>query len=81
VIASLQTTLQPARCPVEHVAVLCGSGALPGEVLERGSVLDRMAEFAARGGKCGRLVNVTPNVIARYARLLDDRARAKTWSR
>ncbi|MGH3112939.1 MAG: hypothetical protein ACRDOP_05680, partial [Gaiellaceae bacterium] len=50
--------------------------ALPGEVLERGSVLYRTAELAARGGRSGRLVNVTPNVVARYARLLDDRARA-----
>lgn len=48
--------------------------ALPGEVLERGSVLYRTAELAARGGNSGRLVNVTPNVVARYARLLDDRA-------
>jgi hypothetical protein len=25
-----------------------------------------------RGGASGRLVNVTPNVIARYARILDE---------
>lgn len=46
---------------------------LPGEVLERGSALFRIAQFVARGGRSGKLVNVTPNVIARYARLLDER--------
>jgi hypothetical protein len=29
-----------------------------------------MAEFLARGGDTGRLINVTPHVVARYARLL-----------
>jgi hypothetical protein len=47
--------------------------ALSGEVLERGSALYRMADVTARGGASGRLVNVTPRVVARYARLLDDR--------
>jgi hypothetical protein len=46
---------------------------LPGEVLERGSALYRIAQFVAGGGRSGKLVNVTPNVIARYARLLDER--------
>lgn len=46
---------------------------LPGELLERGSVLYRIAELAAAGGRSGKLVNVTPNVIARYARMLDAR--------
>jgi hypothetical protein len=50
--------------------------ALPGEVWEKGSVLHRIAKLAARGGRSGRLVNVMPNVIARYARLLGDRRRA-----
>jgi hypothetical protein len=45
--------------------------ALSGEVLERGAELYRIAELTARGGASGRLVNVTPRVVARYARLLD----------
>ena len=44
---------------------------LPGELLERGSALYRIAELVAAGGRSGRLVNVTPNVIARYARLFE----------
>ncbi len=47
--------------------------ALSGEVLERGGGLYRIAELTARGGASGRLVNVTPGVIARYARLLERR--------
>ena len=47
--------------------------ALPGEILERGSGLYSIARLAAAGGKSGRLVNVIPNVVARYARLLDER--------
>jgi hypothetical protein len=46
--------------------------ALSGELLERGSELYRIAELTARGGASGRLVNVTPRVIAQYARLLDE---------
>ena len=46
--------------------------ALSGEILERGSELYRIAELTARGGTSGRLVNVTPRVIARYARVLDE---------
>jgi hypothetical protein len=47
--------------------------ALSGEILERGSTLYSIARLAATGGQSTQLVNVTPNVIARYARLLDDR--------
>lgn len=47
--------------------------ALSGEVWENGGTAYRIAELAARGGSSGRLVNVTPNVVARYARLLDRR--------
>jgi hypothetical protein len=47
--------------------------ALPGELWASGSRLHGMAELMARGGRSGRLVNVTPNVIARYARLLAKR--------
>jgi hypothetical protein len=48
--------------------------ALPGEFLERSTGLFRIAELAAAGGSSGRLVNVTPHVVARYARLLDEQA-------
>jgi hypothetical protein len=47
--------------------------ALPGELWAQGGRLHAMAELVARGGRSGRLVNVTPNVVARYARLLDER--------
>ena len=49
--------------------------ALSGEILRHGPELLSMAQFVAAGGRSGRLVNVTPNVIARYARLLADRDR------
>jgi hypothetical protein len=48
--------------------------ALSGESLEHGERLYRIAARVAGGGATGRLVNVTPNTIARYARLLADRA-------
>ena len=47
--------------------------ALPGERWEHGSRIYRMAALAARGGASGQLVNVTPNVVARYARTLERR--------
>jgi hypothetical protein len=47
--------------------------ALPGEVWEHGSRLHEIARVVARGGKSGELVNVTPHVIARYARFLTER--------
>lgn len=47
--------------------------AMSGEVLEHGSTLYRMADLVASGGTSGALVNATPGVIARYARLLDER--------
>jgi hypothetical protein len=47
--------------------------ALPGELWQHGGALYRMAELAARGGASGRLVNTTPDVVARYARVLDAR--------
>jgi len=46
---------------------------LPGELLEHGTGLFRIAELVAGGGRTGRLINVTPHVVARYARLLDSR--------
>jgi hypothetical protein len=54
--------------------------ALPGELWASGSRLHGMAELVARGGRSGRLVNVTPNVIARYARLLAERSSAASPS-
>jgi hypothetical protein len=43
---------------------------LPGELREHGHQVHELAVFAANGGSSGELVNVTPNVVARYARLL-----------
>jgi hypothetical protein len=48
--------------------------ALSGEIWEHGARLHEIARSAAAGGRSGRLVNVTPNVVARYARLLGRRA-------
>ena len=46
--------------------------ALSGEQLEHGCGLYRIAALTARGGASGRLVNTTPRVIARYARIMDE---------
>ena len=43
---------------------------LPGEVLENGRALFEVAQLVAKGGRSGRLINGTPNVVARYARIL-----------
>ncbi|WP_199230988.1 hypothetical protein [Azospirillum sp. TSO5] len=43
---------------------------LPGEVLEKGRALFQVARLVAGGGGTGTLVNVTPNTVARYARIL-----------
>lgn len=51
--------------------------AFSGELWDRAPELSAMARFAARGGASGRLVNVTPRIVARYARLID-RLRAGT---
>jgi len=53
---------------------------LPGEVLEHGRALFHVAQLVAAGGRSGRLINVTPNVIARYARILAALAHASTRS-
>ena len=45
--------------------------AFTGPIWSHGVELRQMAEFLARGGDTGRLVNVTPHVVARYARLLE----------
>jgi hypothetical protein len=47
---------------------------MPGEVLEHGHKVYAMAELVARGGRSGRLVNVTPHVIARFARIVAARS-------
>jgi hypothetical protein len=49
--------------------------AMSGEVLAHGHRLEEMAAFAVAGGRSGRLINTTPHVVARYARLLDDEGR------
>lgn len=46
--------------------------ALPGEVWEHGARLHAIASYVAGPGRSGRLVNVTPRTVARYARLLAD---------
>ena len=51
--------------------------ALPGELWEHGSRLYEVASTVARGGRSGELINVTPHVIARYARLLSDPAASR----
>lgn len=50
--------------------------ALGGEVWEHGARLYDVVARVAAGGRSGRLVNVTPSVLARYARLLDDQRAA-----
>ena len=44
--------------------------AFSGELWDRAPRLAAIARLAAAGGDSGRLVNVTPRVLARYARLL-----------
>jgi hypothetical protein len=44
--------------------------ALSGEVWEHGARLHEIARGAAGGGRSGRLVNATPALVARYARVL-----------
>lgn len=65
---SLLKTGQPAWLASNVDSILW---TLPGEILEKGHVLFEIAKLVARRGSSGRLVNVTPNVIARYARLLE----------
>jgi hypothetical protein len=48
--------------------------ALSGEVWEHGARLHEIARSATAGGRSGRLVNVRPGVVARYARLLHERS-------
>jgi hypothetical protein len=45
--------------------------AFTGPIWERAAGLHAIATFVARGGDSGRLINVTPGVVARYARLLN----------
>ena len=41
-----------------------------GPVWQRGAALHQIATLLARGGDSGRLINVTPRVVARYARIV-----------
>jgi hypothetical protein len=43
-----------------------------GEFWKNGSRLLRIAEFCARGGDSGRLLNVRPHTVSRYARIMDE---------
>jgi hypothetical protein len=52
--------------------------AFTGPVWRRGGELQRMCELVAAGGASGRLVNVTPATVARYARLLERRGQVTT---
>lgn len=52
---------------------------LPGEAARRGCWVHEVAALAARGGASRALVNVTPNVVARYARLLASRPGERQW--
>ncbi len=44
--------------------------AFTGPIWQRGAALYQMASFLANGGDSGRLINVTPRVVARYARMV-----------
>ena len=46
--------------------------AFTGPIWERGTGLRDIAHFVAQGGDSKRLINVTPQVVARYARLLGE---------
>jgi hypothetical protein len=46
--------------------------AFTGPIWKRASGLRAIADFLARGGDSGHLINVIPRVVARYARLLND---------
>ncbi len=41
-----------------------------GPIWSRGAELHRIATFLANGGDSGRMINVTPRVVARYARIV-----------
>lgn len=45
-----------------------------GPIWRRGAALYDIASFLAHGGDSGTLINVTPRVVARYARLVAERA-------
>ena len=52
--------------------------AFTGPVWERGSKLKAICDWMVRGGSSGRLVNVTPRTVARYAKLLASSGRVRT---
>jgi len=41
-----------------------------GPIWQRGAALHQIASYLAEGGDSGRLINVTPRVVARYARIV-----------
>ncbi|HEY7349037.1 MAG TPA: hypothetical protein VH599_12060 [Ktedonobacterales bacterium] len=46
--------------------------AFTGPIWSRAAGLKAIADFVARGGDSGQLINVTPGVVARYARLIHE---------
>jgi hypothetical protein len=52
--------------------------AFTGPIWERGPRLRAICDWVARGGGSGRLVNVTPRTMARYARILADSGKVET---
>jgi hypothetical protein len=46
--------------------------AFTGPIWSRAAGLKAIADFVARGGNSGQLINVTPGVVARYARLIGE---------
>jgi hypothetical protein len=54
------------------------SPAAGDQMWEHGRRLHALVSEAACGGSSGELVNTTPHVVARYARLLDDRRRLRS---
>ena len=49
-----------------------------GEFWKRGSKLYQIAQFCAQGGKSGKLINVKPFTISRYARIIANKKHQKT---
>lgn len=48
--------------------------AFSGELWQRAPELAEIAGYVASGGSSGKLINVRPHVVARYARIMDEQA-------
>jgi hypothetical protein len=55
--------------------------AFTGPIWSRAAGLKAIADFVARGGASGQLINVTPGVVARYARLINEEEMKNTERR